>query len=83
MEWYDNPHDGSGWVWMLVFMIGFWTLLAALVVLGFAMLRNSRGEGGERNREHDAERLLTERFARGEIDADEYTRSRDLIRSHR
>ena len=81
MEWYDNPHDGGGWVWMLVFMIGFWTLLAALVVLGFVMLRNNRSEGGDRDR--DAERLLTERFARGEIDADEYTRSRDLIRSHR
>lgn len=31
----------------------------------------------------DAERLLDERFARGEIDADEYTHCRDLLRSGR
>ncbi|MGN6244842.1 MAG: SHOCT domain-containing protein [Motilibacteraceae bacterium] len=31
--------------------------------------------------ERDAERLLDERFARGEIDAEEYRTRRDLLRS--
>lgn len=37
------------------------------------------GAGGHR----DAERVLEERFARGEIDADEFTRRRALLRSER
>lgn len=30
---------------------------------------------------HDAERIPAERVARGEVDADEYTHRRDLLRS--
>lgn len=56
-----------GWLGMLAF----WTFFALVVVWGLASLgRDDRG---------DARSILDERFARGEIDADELKSRRQLI----
>jgi putative membrane protein len=63
--------DG-GWMWLwMVFMVLFW---AALIVFGVWAVRRftDRSSGSAR-------RILEERFARGEIDADEFQRQRDLL----
>jgi putative membrane protein len=68
---YDHMMDGGGagwWVWgvlMMVVMLG----IVALVV--WLIVRSSHGSapGGEPS---SAREILSERFARGEIDADEY-----------
>ena len=82
MGWYSGWGWG-GWVGMSLLMLAFWGLLAVGVVALVRALR--RGDSPGRlsqcrraklmERPHD----LDERFARGEIDADEYTRRRDLL----
>ena len=67
---------------MSVVMVGFW----AVVVVGIVML--TRGSGGERGRRPPGgpstpEDLLAERFARGEIDAVEYERNREVLYGRR
>ena len=60
-DWY-----GYGWGWWLLMsagMIAFWGVVLWLV------LEFVRGDRGNRA---DAETILAGRFARGEIDADEY-----------
>ncbi len=75
-------HDGWGsgaWVAMAFVMLVFWGIIAVAVVavVRSGSLHHHRdGQVG-----NDPERILAERFARGEIDADEYTRRRDLLRS--
>ncbi len=73
MIWFD--HDG-GWSWwafglMWVGMIVFW----GLVIWGIAGLVR----GARRSDDAPAERILAERFARGEIDEEEYRRRLDVI----
>jgi putative membrane protein len=82
MFWY-----GGGWAWwqaglMWVAMIAFWALLIWAV---YALVAgNSRRPGepaGRGGQDGGAQRILDERIARGEIDAEEYRRLRDLIDS--
>lgn len=59
-------HDGS---WGILWMILSWSVIVALVWAALRMFTS-----GSEPREHprDAKDVLTERFAKGEIDADEY-----------
>jgi len=64
-------------------MVVFWGLIVTVVVV---LLRSSghRHEGPPQSDVRpgdEALRILDERFARGEMDADEYTRRRDLLRA--
>lgn len=72
--------NGMGWgAWLLMALttVGFW----ALVVFGIVAL--FRGAGGADTRRHgperDARQILDERFARGEIDAEEYRSRQSLL----
>ncbi len=82
---YDGWHDGGwgpgAWIAMGLMMLAFWGLVAAVVVY---VIRNvgHRPPGHPAATEPDeALRILDERFARGEIDGDEYSERRDLLRS--
>ena len=70
-------HGGTGgwWMWltMMVAMIAFWG-----VVL-WALIAVVRGTGRTEPSGPDPERVLAERFARGEIDEEEYRRRRDVL----
>ena len=70
MMWWGDWGWGA-WVAMTVMMLAFWALVIWLVV---TLMR-----GGERRL--DGESILAERFARGDIDEDEYSRRRELLRS--
>jgi putative membrane protein len=74
MDWYD----GIGWGYWLIACLMMLAFLALIVVLVVAVVRGSRGDlafGRPTGKD-----ILDERFARGEIDIDEYTRGLDVLR---
>jgi putative membrane protein len=82
MMWWDHGGwDGGDWFAMSVMMLGFWGLVAALVVW---VVRSSphvpsrpRSQPGSTTRSVDE--MLAERLARGEIDETELARIRELL----
>jgi len=78
MVWY-----GAHWAFwqvglMWAGMIVFWGLLIWGV---YVLVSNATRRPGEGQHRGDARHILDERLARGEIDADEYRRLRNLIDS--
>ena len=72
--------NGMGWgAWLLMALttVGFW----ALVVVGIVALFRGTSTAGpsERDHQHGARQILDERFARGEIDVDEYRSRQSLL----
>ena len=68
-----NGYGAGGWLVGAVVMVGFWVLVFWLVV---SVIRRPEGRP---TTTPTAQSILSERFARGEIDADEYTRRRDTL----
>lgn len=87
---YDR--DGLDWGWGTWLGMGLMmTVLTALVVAAVVLLARAttgpqqttglpRGTTGDSPRGSDAQRVLDERLARGDIDEREYRARRDLIR---
>ncbi len=78
--------DGGGWAWwqaglMWLLMIAFWALLIWVIyaLITGATRRGREPERGEQQQPGSARRILDERLARGEIDADEYRRLREIL----
>ncbi|WP_406481015.1 SHOCT domain-containing protein [Streptomyces sp. NBC_01615] len=80
---YWNTHDMSGWGWfaMSLSSIVFWALLVAIAVLLFRTVNRGHTGTNPPPPEVTPERLLAERFARGEIDEDEYWRRMAVLRA--
>jgi putative membrane protein len=74
----DNcgDHMSNGWWWAMG--IGWLVFLAVVVVLVVVLVRHFSSTGGRGVR--SAQDTLAERFARGEIDEDEYRKRRDALR---
>ena len=71
----------SGFVWG---MMVFWTIIAVAIVAGaiWAIGRNQSPPSSERELAMPSpEQVLAERFARGEIDEEEYRKRRAVLRS--
>jgi putative membrane protein len=78
MWWPDQGGWGwGGWLAMTLTMLAFWGLVAWVV------LNVVRQPGGRREPGPDAEEILAQRFARGEIDEDEFRQRREALRAHR
>jgi putative membrane protein len=78
---------GYGWGWgywlgMGLMMVLFWGLVIAGIVALVRYVGGTRDASPLRPARGQAhpEQLLAERFARGEIDEDEFTRRRELLR---
>lgn len=67
-------HLGASWLWMIVV----WTVIVGLLVLVVLQLTPRRGDDVTR-RSDAPQRILDERYARGEIDTAEYQRQRDEL----
>ena len=75
--WGGNIGIG-GWIAMGLMMLLFWGGIATLVIL---LLRgNHAGVRGFQGPPDDSERILNERFARGEIDETEFNARRAALR---
>jgi putative membrane protein len=79
MMW-GNGMGWGGWLLMTLTTVAFW----ALVVFGIVALFRGAGGVGPRSsgRQQDARQILDERFARGEIDAEEYRLRRSILSTH-
>ena len=80
-DWGWGMHPMSSWMWgtwglgMMLMMLVFWGLVIAGIVLA---IRGLAGQG-ERSRSDRALDILRERYARGEINKDEFeAKQRDL-----
>ncbi|WP_033439175.1 SHOCT domain-containing protein [Saccharothrix sp. NRRL B-16314] len=73
MHWYNGFGVGYGTVMMTV--IGLLLLLGAAITIAALAMRRTPDDQGS------AERILEARLARGQIDADEFRRVRDLLRT--
>lgn len=77
MWWYHDGPGWAGWVAMTVMMLIFW---AILIAGGIAVYRALRHQDRQAGGVTDAMRILDERFARGEIDVEEYSERREVLR---
>ena len=70
----------TGWLFMVLATVAFWALVAFAVI---ALFRGARNDSTPQRRidTPDPGHILDERFARGEIDADEYRTRQDVLRS--
>jgi putative membrane protein len=72
MHWWYA--DGWGWGGWLISAVTMLVLVGALVAAVVVLVRPAEG------RTDSPERILADRFARGEIDEDEYQRRRHALR---
>ncbi|MDD7969375.1 SHOCT domain-containing protein [Actinomycetospora lemnae] len=76
MWWYGPGMNGWGYGLMTISMVLFW----ALIIFGIVALIRYIGRAGQVSTDRPTpRRLLDERFARGEIDEEEYRRRVDVI----
>jgi putative membrane protein len=78
MGWYDDGVGWGGWIVMTVAMVAFWALVVFAVL---ALFRGTQRSGETSPGRQDANRILDERFARGEIDEDEYHARSGVLRT--
>ncbi|MEO5832275.1 MAG: hypothetical protein ABIR83_02760 [Nakamurella sp.] len=82
MFWYGNDMSGWGYGLMGFGMLVFWSLVIALVVSVLRHRRSPNGFLGSRLESLTADQLLAERFARGEIDEQQYAAGQAALRDH-
>ena len=80
MGWYGDGPGWAGWLVMTSLMLVFWGLL---IFGGIAIYRSAKRDEHRSGEKADAEQLLDERFARGEIDAEDYEQRRELLHTGR
>jgi len=78
MAWYQSGAGWGAWVLMTLAMLAFWVLV--VFALG-ALFRGSQRSGESSTDRRDAMQILDERFARGEIDEDEYHSRSGVLRA--
>lgn len=77
MSW-SNGMGWGGWVMMTLIMVGFWSIVVVGLV---AIFRGTRDTGPAITTSgRTPMEILDERFARGEIEADEYHARQDVLR---
>jgi len=82
MFWYGNGMSGWGYVLMSVSMVLFWALVIAGVIALVRYLGRSSQHTRDSGTTHPApEQVLAERFARGDIDDEEYRRRLETLRA--
>ncbi|MDQ2838863.1 MAG: SHOCT domain-containing protein [Actinomycetota bacterium] len=81
MGWNDGGWGAGQWVAMSLMMLLFWVAVIALGVWLVRSVRSTPTTPEAATVNDGAERLLAERFARGEIDEAEFARSRTLLRT--
>lgn len=78
MGWYHDGAGWGGWLVMTIAMIAFWAMVIVAVVVLF---RGSKVNGQDSSPRQDPMAILDQRFARGEIDEDEYHARSAVLRT--
>lgn len=78
MGWYHDGMGWGGWVVMTIAMVAFWALVVVAVI---SIFRGSQRQTETFADHRDPMQILDERFARGEIDADEYHARGKVLRA--
>ncbi len=73
----DSAWGMGAWIVMVLLVLLFWAAVITSIVLLFRRTGTAQGAAPTH---HDAERILNERFARGEIDAEEFSARRSALR---
>ena len=79
MHWDASGFGWGGWLVMSLLMLLFWALLIGGGIAVVRSLRKDETPPSTTRRSDEAERLLDERFARGEIDEREYLARRAAL----
>lgn len=82
MYWNSHGMNGWGWFAMSLGTVLFWTLLVVAGVLIVRTLNRSAEAPHPPAGRPVPDEVLAERFARGEIDEDEYRRRAAVLREH-
>ncbi len=77
MEGMDGMMGAGFMILWLIFLV---TIIALVVWLLLRLFASQRGAERQQARGDSTEEILRERFARGEIDAEEYEHSLDVLR---
>ena len=77
---YGNGWGGGGWIIMALVFVVFWGFVVALAIYLLRQGHDRNDANRSRPTHHDAERILAERFARGDIDVEEFTQRRTALR---
>ncbi len=81
MMWVDHDVTGWGYGWMAISMVVFCGLIiSGIVVLVRYLARSEQPRGGPADRP-SPEQVLAERFARGEVDEEEFHRRLETLRA--
>ncbi|KRV50731.1 hypothetical protein AQ490_15030 [Wenjunlia vitaminophila] len=86
MFWYSHDMNGWGWFAMLISMVVFWALIITVGVLIYRASTRSAPSGTGPTGWHrtsppgSPEQVLADRYARGEIDDEEYHRRLNTLR---
>ncbi|MGW3658106.1 SHOCT domain-containing protein [Streptomyces sp. NPDC005151] len=86
MFWYDHGMSGWGWFVMTIGTLLFWALIIVVGVLLYRALARPTQPSSENPAWHKTpppggpEQILAERYARGEIDEEEYRRRLATLR---
>ena len=76
MGWYHDGMGGGGWILMTLAMVAFWALVIFAIV---AIFRGTQRPTESTPDRRDPRQILDERFARGEIDEEEYHARRSVL----
>ncbi len=79
MRYHDGGWGPGAWIAMALVMVVFWGVVVTAIVFAVRGWRHESATPAAPTGD-SAQRILDERFARGEIDADEYQRRRDVLR---
>lgn len=77
MGWYHEGVGWGGWVLMTFAMVAFWALVVFALL---ALFRDTQRSGRSTPDPLEPKQILEERFARGEIDEDEYHARSSVLR---
>jgi putative membrane protein len=78
--WNDGMHGMGGWGWLFVLAVVLLVVAVAAVAAAVVLSRPGQHQTRTGGGASEAERVLDERYARGEIDEQEYLHRRAVLR---